>query len=166
MRVADASTDRSGLSSWHLVAAIGAWLLPGLGHCLLGERRRAAILAVSIGGLWLGGLLIGGIGVINHEHAADPSKFNLWFLGQMLTAPSVAVDLIREHALELDSDPNRSQAAAVYEPSHGRVYEQGVLFTALAGLLNLLACMDVLYRDRVRRGDDKVPAQVATGDQR
>ena len=37
-------------------------------------------------------------------------------------------------------------ADATYEPSFGQVYEQGMLYTLLAGLLNLLAMMDVAHR--------------------
>ena len=34
-----------------------------------------------------------------------------------------------------------------FEPAFGKTGEQGVLYTSLAGLLNLLAIMDVLYCD-------------------
>lgn len=126
-------------SQWNLGPALLAWLLPGVGHWLLGERPRGAVLSASIGSLWLAGLLIGGIGVIDsHTHRA-------WFLGQMLVAPSIAVNWT---AQKMSAGQLREDAAdyPALRPSHGRVKEQGILYTALAGLLNLLAMIDVVNR--------------------
>jgi hypothetical protein len=122
--------------TWNPTAALGAWLLPGLGHLLIGESRRGAILMVTIGAVWLGGLLIGGISVIDRkDHPA-------WFLGQMMLAPSVGINIIHQN-LRL---PPPMPGNARFEPSFGQVYEQGMLYTLLAGLLNLLAILDVTYR--------------------
>ena len=59
------ATDRDmpALTGRHLAAGFCAWLVPGLGHWVLGQRSRAVILAVGIGSLWLGGVLLGGVGV-------------------------------------------------------------------------------------------------------
>lgn len=126
---------------WSLAAAFLAWLLPGLGHFVLGQPRRAVVLGTTIGTLWLSGLLIGGISVIDRqEHPA-------WFLGQMLIAPSFAANhyratLVRDHEGTFDPAGNPP-----FEPAYARAQEQGTLFTSLAGLLNLLAMIDVLYRE-------------------
>ncbi|MEM9881896.1 MAG: DUF6677 family protein [Planctomycetota bacterium] len=127
---------------WNLAAAFLAWLLPGLGHFLLGQPRRAVVLGVTIGTLWLGGLLIGGVSVVDRrDHPA-------WFLGQMLVAPSFAANayrqrLVAEHrgTFAPDDDPP-------FEPAYARAHEQGTLFTGVAGLLNLLAILDVVYREK------------------
>lgn len=137
---------------WHLVAAVAAWVCPGLGHIMLGSVKRGVILAVTLGMLWFGGLLIGGIGVINWQ--AQP----FWFAGQMLIGPSLAVDhLVRQHGF---SDPH---ANPTLTPSFGRVHEQGTLYTALAGLLNLMAILDVLYRERKQETEDRKQEPEATG---
>ncbi len=136
------STDANahGPPRWHFAAAVSAWVLPGLGHFLLGERKRAKIIAVSIGLLWLVGLIIGGISVCDRRSA--------WFAGQVLLAPTLAVDyyyqLQLKHATGYRQSPSNRWPA--YEPSFGHANEQGTLYTALAGLLNLLAMMDVIYR--------------------
>jgi hypothetical protein len=125
-----------------MTAAIAAWLLPGLGHYMIGEKRRGSIIGATIGIIWLAGLLISGISVIDRrEHPA-------WFLGQMLLAPSVAVNVghqfIDANYKEPVPNPADPADAPIYEPSFGHVYEQGMLYTLLAGLLNLLAILDVL----------------------
>lgn len=129
------------VTTWNMTAAVGAWLLPGLGHYLIGERRRGSILAATVGTIWLAGMLIGGISVVDRrDHPA-------WFLGQMLLAPSVVADFT--HAYLRTESPNPIPHPANpprYEPSFGQVYEQGMLYTLLAGLMNLLAIMDVAYR--------------------
>jgi hypothetical protein len=123
----------------HFAAAAAAWLLPGLGHWLLGERRRGAILGVAIGTLWFAGVLMGGVSTI------DMKQNSWWFLGQMLTAPSLVVDQVRERALVKRQSPQDTPRGG-YEPALGRTAEQAVLFTALAGLLNLLTMIDVMHR--------------------
>ncbi|MCC6579137.1 MAG: hypothetical protein IT440_01760 [Phycisphaeraceae bacterium] len=127
--------------TWHPWAAIAGWVVPGLGHALIGQKTRAIILAVTIGSLWLGGFLIGGICVFDQqEHPA-------WFLGQVLVGPSLAANAYLNHQKLrfIDGKPSPDRPYA-YEPSYGRVNEQGILYTALAGLLNLLALLDVVYR--------------------
>jgi len=66
---------------WPVGAAVAAWLLPGLGHVLLGQRRRGLLLLGAILGLYLAGLLIGGIDVI------DSRQDRLWYYGQVLAGP-------------------------------------------------------------------------------
>ncbi len=121
-----AQPQRSQFGHLRPDAALLGWLFPGIGHWLIGDAARGAILAVTIASLWAAGLLIGGLGVIDsHENP-------WWYGAQAMIAPSIAVEYV-------------SRRWDV-QPSHGRVNEQGVLYTALAGLLNLLATVDVLYR--------------------
>ena len=46
------------------LALVLAWVVPGLGHMLIGQKARGAIFFVAIHGLFAMGLLIGGIRVI------------------------------------------------------------------------------------------------------
>ncbi|MCC6681309.1 MAG: hypothetical protein IT445_10460 [Phycisphaeraceae bacterium] len=125
----------------HVAAALLGWLLPGLGHWLIGQRQRAVILCLAIGGLWLAGALIGGIGVF------DRKEHKMWFLGQMLVAPSVVVDVAHESLATRYGPPlPNANPPAAFSPAYGRTQEQGLLYSALAGMLNLLAMVDVLYR--------------------
>lgn len=134
--------------AWNVPAAIAGWVLPGLGHLLIGDVFRGLILATAITLLWLGGLLVGGINVVQVRDAQG--HFRPWFLGQMLIAPSLAVeythDSYRAQNGGTDPLPQEDGALPAYTPSYGRVHEIGTLYTALAGLLNLLAIVDVIYR--------------------
>ena len=56
---------------WHPGLAVAAWVVPGLGHYLMGERRRGLIIGAVIGGLWIAGLLVGGVGVIHLRRGGD-----------------------------------------------------------------------------------------------
>jgi TM2 domain-containing membrane protein YozV len=130
---------------WNVAAALSGWLVPGLGHVLLGQRRRGTILMLTLGLVWLAGLAIGGIGVIDYQQKT------WWFLGQMLMAPTVAVNWYH-------------QMIKPIEPTFGRVAEQGTLYVTLAGLLNLVAMLDVLYRDPSETRDEtETPIGEASG---
>jgi len=135
-------TAKSASPRWHFAGAIAAWLCPGLGHLLMGQKQRALILLMSIGLLWLSGWFIGGISVF------DRKGHPIWYLGQMLIAPSVLVEGYHRSLQGPEGlPPSPNDAQGPYQPSYGHVHEQGVLFTSLAGMLNLLAIIDVLYRD-------------------
>lgn len=168
---------------WHLHAAALGWLLPGLGHLILGQKKRGVILCVTILSLWLAGIFIGGISVIDKydrldsESNSSAATRSWWFFGQAMIAPSFVVDGIRSrmavgHAAELGfpshSNPralivpehrDAPSVVAPYEPSFGRVAEQGILYTALAGMLNLLAMIDVLYCDPYARRRVSAPLE-------
>jgi len=142
---------------WNFAAAFLGWLLPGLGHFARGQPQRAVVLGTTIGTLWLTGLLIGGISVI------DRSNQPAWFLGQMLVAPSFVANGYRERLVAEHAATRRTfdpQDEPPFEPAFARAQEQGTLFTSLAGLLNLLAIIDVLYRDpRERHHTIVVPTE-------
>lgn len=141
---------------WNLPAAVAAWLVPGLGHILAGHTRRGVILMLSIGGLWLAGLLIGGISVV--QSRTSDGNVRPWYLGQAVIAPSIAVEYTydRYRARSAGRDPMPGDASVPYQPAYGRAYELGTLYTALAGLLNLLAIIDIVYREP-RSEEHKLP---------
>ncbi|MEX0885346.1 MAG: hypothetical protein WD009_02800, partial [Phycisphaeraceae bacterium] len=59
--------------------------------------------------------------------------------GQLLLAPSVIVDALGGYF----------RHAGLLAESFGRPAEHGLLYTTLAGMLNLMAVVDALYRDPV-----------------
>ena len=119
------------------VVELAAWLFPGTGYFLLGQRARAITISTTIIVLFLLGLLIGGVKVVDPpaSYATNPLKIVFdkpWFVGQILAGPITLV------------------TAAIGEghffSSHAHPNEIGTLYTAVAGMLNLLAIIDSTYR--------------------
>lgn len=135
---------------WRPGAAALAWLLPGLGHLALGERKRGLVLMGAIVCLYTAGLLVGSISVI------DRRDDRLWFTAQALAGPATfALDALHQRLrprTETRIDRNFPDAqpptdlTLPYVRSIGSVREIGTLYCALAGLLNLLAILDVIHR--------------------
>lgn len=138
------------------VALVLAWLLPGAGHFYLGERSRAACIGAGILGLFFGGLLIGGIDVV------DSKEDTIWYAGQALVGPvALGVDYVHQNHFKVvdqgrlrTADPGEGRsvtgaaipASAGQSPpnskSLGRMNELGTLFATIAGMLNLIAIID------------------------
>lgn len=109
-------------------AALLAWLIPGAGHFYLGLRKRAVLLFVCIEVTFFIGLYIGTLRIV------DPAQSLLWFLAQVFTGLNTIV--ARFWAVRLDN------IALIRDWP----YYMGVLYTGVAGLLNLLAIFDVVIR--------------------
>lgn len=127
------------------IVALAAWGLPGAGYWMIGQRNRGLTIGITIILLFLMGLLIGGVRVMDapalkgggsllHEIGEKP-----WFIGQVLAGP---ISLISAWLA------NAAAASPVYRDivSHSRVSEIGTLYTAVAGMLNLLAIIDSSWR--------------------
>jgi hypothetical protein len=127
------------LTPW---VVLTGWLLPGSGYWLLGERARGAIVCLVVLAVFLMGMLIGGVRVIDAPDDFYPASLlaKPWFIGQILTGPiSVVAALAANHVDTL-------------RVAHGRSWELGTLYTAIAGMLNLLALIDSAHRS-VAPGD-------------
>lgn len=123
---ASSQADRfaPGPERFEPLAGVAALVLPGLGHLVLGQPRRAAGVAIGVLGLFFGGLLLGGIDTI------DSREDKLWFYGQALVGPlAFAADWVHQ---------NRFKAWALdYPPSGGRGVE--VFRTAYPGEVRVAA---------------------------
>jgi hypothetical protein len=130
-------------------AAVLAWVLPGLGHWVLGQRVRAARIAAGMAVLMLGGLLIGGVDSVDSEND------RLWFIAQMGAGPLVlAIDAANQSGVKsLAVEEQRSWR------SLGHVNSVGTLYLGLAGLMNAVVVLEALYprpeRRRRRRSGDR-----------
>jgi hypothetical protein len=111
------------------VVGLAGWFVPGAGHVMLGERTRGIIIFLTVVALFVGGLYIGSIGVIDSVNAGP------WYIGQMLTSPLVA----------LIARMNPTAGGLPAYPSYGRPFEIGQIYTTIAGLLNLLCIINATY---------------------
>lgn len=153
------------------VAAFLAYLFPGAGHFYLGQRARAVCIAAGVLSLFMGGLLIGGIDVI------DRKDNTIWFVGQALTGPIAfgmdaahqsmkvvgptkqldgrVVDTLRDPYPGEVRDPAGhaapapNSAPAPLGHALGRMNELGTLFATIAGMLNLIVIIDAAFHTRV-----------------
>ena len=107
-----------------------AWLVPGGGHFVLHEQRRAAIIFVTVLLTFAVGVYVGSIGVIDPVHARP------WYVAQVLNSPLVML-------------LGRIGAGGEYRV-FGRAGEVGQIYTSIAGLLNLLCIVNAVYTAHLR----------------
>lgn len=123
-----------------LVALVG-WLVPGAGYFLIGQRTRALVVGVSVVVLFLLGMLIAGVGVVEAPALSGGGSLvgrilaKPWFLGQVMTGPAALISAMISQGV---SD--------TYPAAKARLGEIGTLYTAVAGMLNLLAIIDASHR--------------------
>ena len=164
------STASASPSQSPPLVALAAWLLPGAGYLLLGQRTRGLVVGISILLLFVVGLLIAGVRVLDvpgYDATGQPIEINTatgpewvmkaqplseirdkpWSVPQVLTGP---VSLLAGAASVWAARPSASHPD---EPrgaeSHVRINEIGSLYCSVAGLLNLLAIIDSASRSGV-----------------
>lgn len=146
------------------VAGILAIILPGAGQFFQGEKKRGILIGASILGLFFGGMLIGGIDVV------DSKSDRLWFLGQILVGPiALVTDSIHQsHFKGLDTQlgqqrtplpdetivdgkivPLPAGSQPMMRKSLGKMNEIGMLYATIAGMLNLIVIIDAAFPTRV-----------------
>jgi hypothetical protein len=143
-------------------AAILGWLLPGLGHISLGHTRRGLLIMAGTLYLFLAGILVGGIDVV------DRRDDRLWFYAQAGCGPIAFVaDFANQSLLKTGRVGRLVSPTGVVTPVPGpggvitlgpgvvneytgiaHVNEFGTLFCGLAGLLNIAVVLDALSRPR------------------
>ena len=142
--MAATTSNRSGTDQglWLIIIGLAAWIIPGAGHFLLRERKRAIIIFVTITALFLAGLHVGSIGIVNHVTS------KIWFMGQVLYSPAVGIVSQKVQAGYMDGEGNRQEYT-----SFGRPCDVGQIYTAVAGLLNLLCIFSAVYMAYCGRGE-------------
>lgn len=142
MAVKSSNRSNADQGLWLVIVGLAAWIIPGAGHFLLRERKRAVIIFVTITALFLGGLYIGSIGVVNHVTSKP------WFMAQVLYSPAVGILSQKVQAGKLDSEGHRQEYT-----SFGRPCDIGQIYTGIAGLLNLLCVFSAVYMAYCGRGE-------------
>lgn len=158
------------------IVAVAAWALPGLGYWLIGHRIRGLTIGITVLLMFVAGILIAGIRVIDVPGFNDQGERVLldnsgntipngllssgdwalkkrpfyevankpWFVAQVLLGPITIVTAdISLHAAE---PTNPGSIYSKVTKSHARLWEIGTLYTAIAGMLNLLAIIDSSFR--------------------
>jgi len=137
-----------------IVVSIAGWALPGLGYFLIGEKARAITACLTILALFIFGLLIAGVRVIDvpgyngvGQKKMAGASWSLtqqplptlmdkpWFIPQLLTGP---VTIVSGYA--------SLSVAETYQKPRAILADVGTLYTAVAGMLNLLVIIDSAHR--------------------
>jgi hypothetical protein len=149
-----------------VIALIG-WLVPGLGYVACRQVSRGVTVGVTILAIYVLGLLIGGVRVVDvpgYDNAGAPRNVGPdwalrarpvaeignkpWYVPQILAGPVTLV--AGKFSLDV--------ARAGIDPSTARLRDIGTLYTAVAGMLNLIAVIDCTARAgrlaAAARGDD------------
>lgn len=153
-------SDRTKVEFQPLAGVLAA-VLPGLGHAFLGDPKRGLLVFAGVMGMFMGGLLIGGI------DAVDRVEDKWWFVLQAGVGPTAfAVDAVHQNYFKVREVVNGRErvrsglpdpAGNGGEPARnrkslGRVNEAGALYAAMAGMLNAIAVIDALWHVRRPRG--------------
>ena len=151
------------------LVALAAWALPGLGYVLIGQRTRGITVGIVIVLLFVFGLLVGGVRSlevpmvereelqikrietpgyrVDKPRLIDEIRSKPWSIAQVFTGP---VGMIGAYASawagKVYEDPQTNQLTTRGVESHARVNEIAVLYTAVAGMLNLLVIIDSAHR--------------------
>lgn len=149
------------------MVGLAQWALPGLGYWILGYRARGVTIGVTVLLIFVLGLLIGGVRVLEvptYDHNGQPLdtpwyqevRAKPWSVAQIMVGPvGIAAGALSVYASRPDSAATSdagpsgyttSKAGARGSESHARTNEIAVLYTAVAGMLNLLAIIDSTYR--------------------
>jgi hypothetical protein len=175
----DPDEQRINLPPW-LVAAAG-WALPGAGYWLIGHRDRAVIVCTAIIVLYILGLFIAGVRVIEVP-GYDPDGQKIRVFNQRRVLPAQKEDYARADwalvsfggvlgeiaqkpwfAAQILAGPlcvgsaawSNSAARAHIPRPHAPLETVGTLYTAIAGMLNLMVIIDSAYRaGRHQLGED------------
>lgn len=151
------------------VAGLLAWILPGLGHWYLGHRVRGIILLAVISLTFWCGVAIGGV-----KSTVDPNQNRVWFLAQICAGGHTIVATIWSKQLSptihrcplcdalLEGEPQPGQACPdcnrpigspeATERTRLAFWPQvdiAIVYTGIAGLLNLLVILDAIARAEI-----------------
>src|SRR4051812_24650042 len=127
------------------VVALAGWLVPGAGYWLIGQRGRAVTCGVTIIAVFVLGILISGIRVVQAPDFTGPGNAmqhvltRPWFIGQALCGPmGIGAAYVSD---QLAHSPTYGKIEA-----KARLAEIGTLYTAVTGMLNLLTIIDAAHR--------------------
>jgi hypothetical protein len=118
----------------NIAAIIIGWILPGLGHISLGQKRRGFLIMGGVLFLVVCGVLIGGIDAVDHKNDG------LWFIPQVWGGLIVVgIDVLNQALIAPLPVVEKVTRVGL---SHAN--EIGTLFIAMAGLMNFVVLLDLI----------------------
>ena len=123
-----------------IIVGLAAWAVPGAGHFIIKERKRAIVIFITITLTFLTGIYAGSIAVV------DPVGAKIWYYGQMMASP--AVTLLGQMTQQAVTESGEKMYV-----SYGHPNSIGQIYTCVAGLLNLLCILSAVYMAYCGRGE-------------
>jgi len=122
-------------------ALLLAWLLPGAGHWLIGQRPRAVLYAATVLGVFLAGLWMGGLATVSvygHKWA---------FLLQVFVGPVALGAACAQHLAQqaFGAGTAAPWLRAWVSPPPSSLVDLGMTFTLVAAAFNVLVLADAFY---------------------
>ena len=151
------------------LAALLAYLVPGLGHFYQGRTGKGILYGVCILGLYLVGLAMGDWRNVFWRWVSpfqDSEHFCYYYLGQFFAGLAALPALIQATLIHYGhapiaggflAEPSQIQINASYQS--GKIVEMGALYTTVAGLLNILAIFDAYEGPANVAADEQALAQ-------
>ncbi len=143
------------------LAALLAFLVPGLGHAYQGRWGKAVLYATCIFGLFFVGMALGEWKILYWRWVSplkDPEHFCYWYVWQALTGlvglPPLIQSTLQHYGLDpilwgYGAEPPMEALNGLY-PKLGKIVEIGYIYTEAAGLLNVLAIFDAYEGPAIR----------------
>ncbi len=160
------------------LAAVLAWLVPGLGHAYQKRYGKAALYAICILGLYAYGLYLGGGKIVFWTWVnplRDIEHFRLYYLGQVFVGLASLPALIQATLQQFGmapilwgflAEPTPAELNAIYPAIGSKLVEVGLVYTTVAGLLNILAIFDAAAGPALESREPDVNLSEATSTQR
>src|SRR4051794_29921462 len=154
------------------LAALLAWLCPGLGHLYQGRTGKGILYAVCILSLYFLGFAMGEGKIVywrwvNPLH--NPEKFCLHYVGQFFVGLPALPALIQSTLVYYGfpkilggfmAEPPQNVINGLHRDL-GKLVEVGTIYTTVAGLLNILAIYDAFEGPAYSELEDESPASPA-----
>ena len=143
-------------------AGVCAMLFPGLGHLYRGEPKRGILAAIGVLGMFFGGMLIGGVDVI------DSREDKWWFYGQAFVGPlAFGVDWYHQNQLKaygIPGVPPEAGASASFTTSDLQLRTEHPLRSVFPGEKRVVTEVTVIVGDGARRTTRRMPVAVPAGE--
>lgn len=127
-------------------ALLVSWLLPGAGHWVIGQRGRAALFGLTVVGVFLAGLWMGGLSTVSvyaHKWA---------FLLQIFDGPLAMLAAGAHYGAQyLAGHPDvallpPATVAKLANTSPSALADLGMTFTLVSAAFNVLVMADAFYQ--------------------
>ena len=161
------------------IAALLAWIFPGLGHFYQGRIGKGVLYSVCILSIYFIGFAIGEGKIVYWRWVnplSNPEKFSLYYIGQFFVGlpalPALIQGTLKHYGLDpllggFMAEPAQNVLNGLH-PRFGKLVEIGSMYTAVAGLLNILAIFDAyegpahIHLDEAERASQTQPTPTET----